>query len=228
VIVENKVALVTGASEGIGREIILKLVNRGVRCIAVSRHAEDKPFHSAQVQERNCDIGDREQVRQLFEWIYEQYGVLDIIINNAGVWHKAAQLDEIEEEHIDTVLSTNLHGPIHCVKYGLPLLRAAEEAAIVNVVSSAGIHVKAGRSVYGASKFGLRGFTEGLIEDLKETAIHVMGVYQSGTNTQLFAKAGDAMPLDTYIEPADLAEQIVAALCLPPKIWIQHMQINRT
>lgn len=224
----HKVALVTGASEGIGREIVISLVKRGVRCIAVSRHASEHPFESDLVSTRNCDIMDLTQIKQLFDWVRDEFGQLDIVVNNAGIWHKVSPLEEIEDETIETVVRTNLLGPVYCSKYALPLLKTADEAAIVNIVSSAGLHAKAGRSVYAASKFGLRGATEALCEDLKDSPIHVMGVYQSGTNTRLFAKAGDTMPLETYIEPADLAEHIVNCLALPPKIWVSEVQLNRS
>jgi NADP-dependent 3-hydroxy acid dehydrogenase YdfG len=85
---------------------------------------------------------------------------------------------------------------------------------------------QAGQSVYTASKYGVRGFTEVLKVDLKDTNVKVAGVYQSGTNTNMFKKAGDDFSTDNFTNPADLADLIAYILSRPEKIWLHDVQID--
>ncbi len=224
---DGKIALITGASEGIGRALAGELARHGVRCVAVSRNAEARPFDNDLVIARNCDVSKPQEVRELLLWIDETYGSLDIIINNAGIWHKVGQLETIEDDKIAQVVQTNLLGTIYPTKCALPLLRRANEAAIVNVVSKSGVLAQAGQSVYTASKYGAKGFTDVLREDLKGTSIHILGVYQSGTNTKMFAKAGEEFGTDTFTEPTDLAQYITSILASPPKFWVKELHVDR-
>lgn len=223
---QGKVAVVTGASEGIGRAIVEELVLQGAHCVAVSRHAEAKPFLNDLVVNRNCDVGDSNSVKALFDWLKQEYGQLDILVNNAGIWQKLDQLEAISDKTITEVIQTNLFGTIYTTKYGLELLRSAGESAIVNVISKSGIVAQGGQSVYTASKYGVRGFTDVLREDLKDTNIRIMGVYQSGTNTKMFEKTGDTPPIEKFTEPADLASYVVTILAGPEKFWVKELHVD--
>ncbi len=225
--VQDTVALVTGASEGIGREIVLQLVERGVHCIAFSRDASTKPFHNELVHEYDGDVTNLDNVRGLFDWIRSTFGRLDILVNNAGIWQKTAQLEDIDDTVIDSVVRTNLLGPISMTKYGLPLLRQASEALIVNVASRSGITAQPGQSVYSASKWGLRGFSDVLRQDLAESNVHVIAVYQGGTKTHLFEKTGEEFSTDGFIEPSDLADVIVRAITSPPHMFQPELRVDK-
>ncbi len=226
-IMSGKVAIVTGASEGIGRAIVEKLVEREVTVVAVSRSVANHAFGSAFVYEKGSDVRDYRSVRELFDWVETKFGKLDILINNAGVWQKTGQLEDIPDDEIANVLATNPIGTINMTKAGLPHLRKAEEAAIVNVISKSGVVAQAGQSIYTASKYGVRGFTDVLREDVKATNIHIMAVYQSGTNTEMFAKAGEDFSTNEFTEPTDLAEAIVSAVASPDKFWVKELHVDR-
>lgn len=223
--ITDKVALVTGASEGIGKAIVAHLVSENVKVVAVSRSIEEHPYLEG-VTTKNCDISKLEDVKKLTEFISKEFGQLDIVINNAGVWQKMSDLEEVDEKTIDAVLDTNLKGTIYVTKYSLPLLRKAPEAALVNIVSKSGVVAQAGQSVYTASKFGLKGFTDVLREDLKESNIHILGVYQSGTNTEMFAKTGEEFSTEKFTQPEDLAATIVGAIAAPEKFWVNELHVN--
>ena len=110
----------------------------------------------------------------------------------------------------------------------MPNLKRQEEAIIINDSSRSGYLAQAGQTIYAASKFGVTGFTEVLKVDLKGSNIRVAGIYQGGTNTDLFTKGGEAVDeiRKTYTDPNDLADTIVFMLTRPPKLWIHDIRIT--
>lgn len=225
-IIEGKVALVTGANDGIGKALAQELISRGAYCIAVSRTIEQTEA-DGMIQKR-CDVRSRDDVRALADFIREKFGKLDIVINNAGVWHKSYAVDEIDEDIMEDVVETNLLGTMRVTKHTLPLLRSADESVLVNVISSAGLKAQAGRCAYAASKFGVRGFTDATREDLYKTNVKVLSVYQGGTATKFFEKADDPKNVERYIDPSDLAKLIVDSVAAPKSMWQNELRVDHT
>lgn len=108
----------------------------------------------------------------------------------------------------------------------LPSMRAQDEAVILNVASKSGVLAQAGQSVCSAMKYGVRGFTDVLKEDESESGVRVAGLYQSGTNTGMFAKAGEDVPNHIFTEPDDLADVVVLMLSRPPKLWMHEVRVE--
>ena len=161
-----------------------------------------------------CDLSDKEQIKTATASI----GKVDVLINNAGIWQKMSQLDEVADEDIENVLQVNLTGHILMTKHFLPSLRKSNSPAIINIISKSGVTSQEGQSVYTASKWGMRGFTEVLRNDLKEDGIRIGAVYQSGTATDMFAKAGEEVPKEKFTDPKDLAKVISFMLNQPDKL----------
>lgn len=224
-ILKDKVVVVTGASEGIGLEIAKKLVECGAKVVGASRNIESSEKDNG-FEKINCDVSKISDIKKLVEHIKEKYGQLDVVVNNAGIWQKLSSLEDITDDKIDELIDVNLKGLIYLTKYTMPLLKAQSEALLVNIISRSGVTAQAGQSVYTASKYGVRGFTDVLREDLKDTSIHIMAVYQSGTNTQMFKKAGDDFPIEKFTEAKDLASQIVSAINAPKKLWVNELHVN--
>lgn len=230
----GKTALVTGGSDGIGRHICLKLAARGLRIAALGRDkgrldavaAEALRAGAPEAQGFVCDLARTEQIDAVATAILDGFGPIDILINNAGIWHKAGPLDSIDPAMIEATLATNLNGAIHLTRALLPGLRSREEAAILNVVSKSGVLAQAGQSVYTASKYGMRGFTDVLKQDEAESGVRVAGLYQSGTNTGMFDKAGEDVPNHIFTEPDDLADVVVFMLSRPAKLWMHDVRIE--
>lgn len=152
---------------------------------------------------------------------------LDVLINNAGVWHKMGGLETIDDETIVNVINTNLTSQVLLTKALLPLLKDKEGAAVINVISKSGITAQEGQSVYSASKWGMRGFTDVLRNDTKDNAVRIGAVYQSGTRTGLFEKAGEDFSVQAFTEPDDLADVIAFMLSRPKKLWINEVRIEK-
>lgn len=230
----NKRILVTGGSDGIGKHICLKLAATGARLAILGRNAERlkavaqacKEAGAPEALPLTCDLQDPAAISAVTAEVLNTFGGLDIVINNAGIWHKAGPLDTITPEILQATVQTNLTGLMQMTQALLPALRENDESIVLNVVSKSGVVAQAGQSVYTATKYGVRGFTEVLKADEAETGVRVGGLYQSGTNTEMFAKAGEDVPNHIFTEPNDLANVVVFVLSRPPKLWIHDIRIE--
>ncbi len=231
---KNKTAIITGASQGIGKQIALKLAKQGTNLALISRTESNlkevakqaSKLGAKKVQAYPCDIRNTEKLTQTIKSIAKDFKQINILINCAGIWQKMMPIEKVKPVIIDDVIQTNLTSLIHATNLILPHLKTQKDAAIINVSSKSGVTAQAGQSVYTASKWGVRGFTETLKADLKGTHIRVAGIYQSGTNTQMFHKTGETPPLEKFTNPADLADTIVYILSRPPKIWIHEIRVE--
>lgn len=229
-ILKDNVVVVTGASDGIGKAIAERLVQENCKLAIIGRD-ESRLSSVAQATGAKsyiCDISDRQAVKETIDQIADDLGTIDVLVNNAGVWQKVSGLEDIEDDTIDAVIGINLKGTINVTKAALKYINSGgKEGIIYNVSSKSGMVAQAGQSVYSATKYGLRGFTDVLREDLRGTHIHVGALYQSGINTQMFAKTGEDFPTETFTEPKDLADAVVYALTRPPKMWITETHVDK-
>ena len=218
--------VITGASEGIGEAIAKRLINEDVQLVLVARNKEKLDALCVELGDSctaiQCDLTDVEQLKALAE----QVGAVDVLINNAGVWHKRSQLDEIDVETIEKVIATNLTSHITLTNLLLPKLRQSETPAIVNIISKSGVTAQDGQTVYTASKWGMKGFTDVLRVDLADTNFRIGAVYQAGTATDMFKKAEETMPWEKFTPPEDLAEVIAFMLTRPEKIWLNEVHVT--
>ena len=224
-ILKNKVIIVTGASDGIGKQVAIKLAAQGATLALIARTQRDI-VETDKIKFYPCDLRHTKEIETTINKVISDFGKIDILLNIAGIWQKMMPVEEIEESVVDDVIQTNLTGLIHITRLTLPHLKKQKEAAIINVISKSGVVSQAGQSVYTASKYGVRGFTEVLKIDLKDSNIRVAGVYQSGTNTEMFAKVGDHPPVEKFTDPSDLAETIVFMLSRPAKIWLPEVHVE--
>ena|SRR5688572_1213660 len=228
--ITHKTILITGASDGIGKSIAVRLAREHVRLVLIGRNKarleavqQFCEAEGAQVIAHTVDITDTTQREAALQEILKAQQI-DVLINNAGIWHNSTDLGDLPEATIESVIATNLTAQILMTRAFIASMRS-RETAVLNIISSAGLQGKAGRTAYAASKFGMRGFTEALREETKSDPIRIGAVFQSGTHTQMFAKAGEVMPLEKYTEPDDLAEVIAFMLTRPAKIWLNEVQV---
>jgi short-subunit dehydrogenase len=226
----DKTILITGASDGIGRCIALELAKHHANLLLVARDKTKLDdvknlckSNGSQAKIYAFDITDS-TARESAVADIQQTAKVDILINNAGIWHKSTPLGSLSPETIELVIATNLTAQILLTRSFIDDMKE-RETAILNIVSSAGLQGKSGRTAYAASKYGMRGFTEALRDETKDQPIRIGGIFQSGTNTQMFNKANETMPLEKYSEPEDLAEVIAFMLTRPPQLWLNEVHI---
>lgn len=216
-IIKDKIIIVTGGSEGLGKAISEKLVAKGAQVVNISRKSEKYP----------CDITDKVQVTETVRKIVKDFSRIDGLINAAGVWQKTKAHEEISLNEIELVLDTNLKGLIYVTNTVLPHLKRTKEAVLVNISSKSGTRPMDLQTVYCASKYGVKGFTDTLKLELKGTPVKVLGLYPSGMNTKMFAKTGEDFPASTFMDVNEIAEIVTFAIERPGNISIEEIQIEK-
>ena len=230
----NKVILITGASDGLGKQISLKLAKENTILALLGRNQEklelvrdeSKKLGAKKVEIYSCDIRNLSELKDTFIKIKNDFGKVDILINNAGIWQKLSPAEEITDETVDDVIKTNLVAQIELTNLVLPILKEQKEAAIINIISQSGIVAQEGQSVYTASKFGMRGFSEVLKVELEKSNVRVANICQSGVDTKMFDKTGEKVPNEIFTNPADLADVVVFMLSRPEKIWLHEVWVK--
>jgi 3-oxoacyl-[acyl-carrier protein] reductase len=211
---EGKVALLTGASRGIGAAVARQLDEHGVKLGLGSRSGDDLGLDAVAHQ---CDVRDPEQVESLVAATVARFGRLDILVANAGVGAYGPFL-ELETEHLDEMIDVNLKGTVYSVRAALPHLLASDGADIVTLASEAGRRGLPYEAVYCASKFGQIGFTRALDHELRERGVRCTNVCPGGVATDFALDSGrgrtpDALP--GMMTADDVAEVVLFVLTRP-------------
>jgi NAD(P)-dependent dehydrogenase (short-subunit alcohol dehydrogenase family) len=198
---KDKVAIVTGASSGIGEALAAELAALGVRVAIAARGEEKLAALAADLKARGgrvlavtCDVSREEECRRLVDETTRAFGGIDILVCNAGVSMRAV-LDDVDMEVLRRLMEVNFWGTVYCVKHALPWLQASH-GSVVGVSSVAGLHGLPGRTGYSASKYAMTGFLETVrIENLRR-GLHVMVACPgfTATNVRLAALTADGSP----------------------------------
>lgn len=210
---KNKKVLITGGSAGIGKALIKELMNHGVRDIAVlGRRKEPLEALQAEFASTNFlliqgNVSKPENLDKAVSVVSEEWGELDILINNAGVV-SAGLLTDLADEDIANQISINLTGLILLTKKVLPLLQKSKEGAIMNISSGYGYIAMPFYSVYAATKAAVGQFSDAMRRELQQYPIHVMTVYPSATDTDMM-KTAVVGEMDT---PEEVAKASVEGL----------------
>ena len=198
--VRDKVFVVTGGGNGMGRELALGLLSRGARVAAVDirRESLDETAKLADAGDRLAtfvvDVTDRQAVEGFSNQVIAAHGVVDGLINNAGIIQPFVRVNDLDYETIDRVLNVNLYGQIHMVKAFLPYLLERPEAHIANVSSMGGFLPVPGQTIYGASKAAVKLLTEGLYAELLETNVGISVIMPGAIMTNITDNSGVPMP----------------------------------
>ncbi|MEZ5571012.1 MAG: SDR family oxidoreductase [Halioglobus sp.] len=191
---KDRVAVVTGGSSGIGRAIALELAQGGCKLavVATSRERIDQTLALMPAATRCsgyvCDVSDRAAVLALAEQVEQDFGQVDIIVNNAG-FTSSAPFAEFDIDLFERIIRVNFLGVVNCCHAFLPKLQAREQGHIVNMSSMLGFVGVPNQSAYVASKFAIRGFTESLWAELDATHVGVTGIYPGTIQSDILQRA---------------------------------------
>lgn len=196
----DKVAVVTGGGNGIGREVVLELIRRRARVAAVDirRESLDETARLADAGGRLvtmiCDITDRAAVESLPAKVVDHLGPIDLVVNTAGIIQPFVPLKDLGYDAIDRVIALNLFGTIHVAKAFLPHLLERPAAHLATVSSMGGFLPVPGQTMYGATKAAVKLMTEGLYAELMDTNVGVSVVMPGAVSTNITGNSGVAVP----------------------------------
>lgn len=219
----KKVAIVTGASRGIGRAIARRLAADGILVVinyngsqaAAERVKEEIAEAGGEAVVYGCNVSDFDACEAFFKEIIGQYGRLDILVNNAGVT-KDGLLMAMSDEDFSKVLDVNLRGTFHCIRQAARQMLKQRGGRIVNISSVVGLHGNAGQANYAASKAGVIGLTKSAAKELGSRGITVNAIAPGFIDTDMTAdlsekvrgEAAATIPLGHFGAPEDVADAV--------------------
>ncbi len=229
--IREKVAVVTGGTKGIGYSIAEALLKGGAKVLICGRSRGDAQAAAerlagfGQVEAASCDVRKEEHVRMLLEHCAESFGGVDILVNNAGMGYFGKTVEEMSGDEFRQTLETNLFGVFYACHHAIPHLKRRGGGYIINISSLAGQNAHPRMAAYNASKFGLNGFTEALMQEVRQDNIKVSYVCPGSVNTEF---GGDSVSdqKSWQLQPEDIAQVVIDLLemnerALPSKVEIR-------
>jgi NAD(P)-dependent dehydrogenase (short-subunit alcohol dehydrogenase family) len=230
--IQDRVAIVTGSTKGIGLGIAAALLKEGAKVVISARNAGEVAAtaadlgkkHGGRVLGRACDVRREADVAALFDAADREWGGLDFLVNNAGVG-LFKNVDEMTLEEWNSVLETNLTGVFLCTRAAVPRMRKRGGGYIVNISSLAGTNAFPTATAYNVSKFGLNGFSEALMQEVRYDGIRVSYVMPGSVNTHFGGSAPD--PAKAWkIQPEDIGEIVLDLLRFPSRSLASRVEVR--
>ncbi len=230
---ENKTALVTGGTKGIGYGVAAALMEQGMK-VAITSRSQDKADEAAQNLNKSgkgeamgiaADVRDLASQQKAVEKLIQQWGQLDLLVANAGLGHFAS-IEELTPEQWQETIDTNLTGVFYSIKASLKGLKASK-GYIITISSLAGTNFFAGGSAYNASKFGLTGFTQSVMLDLRKHGIKVSTIMPGSVATH-FNHHQPGKEDDWKIQIEDLGQLVVDLMQMHPRTLPSKVEVRPT
>jgi NADP-dependent 3-hydroxy acid dehydrogenase YdfG len=204
----KKVVLISGGSDGLGKEIAKCLA--GDYQVVILSPTEDKLKKVASEISADyvvADVSNYKSLLESVERVIEKYKQIDCLVNNAGLWLQG-ELEGNSPEDVRKVIEVNTMGVVFFSKAVIPQMKKQKRGLIINICSQAGLYAKPERSVYNASKWGVTGFTKALQEEIAKYGISVTGIYPGKMNTKMFEKMGIQKDMGDAIDPKEVARVV--------------------
>lgn len=232
----NKVVVITGASQGLGKELSFQVAKLGAKAALVARTEKLLQENKEKITESGgqcdyflCDVTNFTQVQETVKSVLKKFGKIDILINGAGIW-TTEEFETIRPELVENAFKVNSMGPIYFTKAVLPLMKKANIGHIVNVISKAGLDDPDNKDwpTYAATKWAMAGYTKALQHQLLGTKIKVTGFFPGGFESNIFETLGekDAHHQPWMMRTEDVANAIVYAISRPDDLYINTIGIS--
>ena len=231
--INDKIALVTGGTRGIGFAIARMLLARGAKvflCGTTEQGVDEAITALCRAQDSRprgmvCDVRNYEQVRGLVREIEQSFGGLDILINNAGVG-LFRNVQDLTPEEWRTMIETNLSGVFYCSREAIPLMKRRGGGYIINIGSLAGKNAFPGGAAYNATKFGLIGFSEALMQEVRYDHIRVSCVMPGSVDTRFGDSAGKESTSSWKLQADDVAGAVINLLEMDPRALASRIELR--
>ena len=229
--IRNKIAVITGGSKGIGYAIADALLKEGASAFICGRDEQDlndafeRLGKSGNVLGTVCDVRDEDSVKAMLEDCVARFGGFDVLVNNAGIGYFGKTIEEMSSNEFRATIETNLFGVFYACHHAIPILKKRGGGYIINISSLAGQNAHPRMAAYNASKFGLNGFSEALMQEVRHDGIKVSYICPGSVNTD-FGSDTAGPEKSWQLQAEDIAEVVVDLLrfnkrALPSKIEIR-------
>jgi NAD(P)-dependent dehydrogenase (short-subunit alcohol dehydrogenase family) len=230
---KDKVAVVTGGSRGIGFSVAQALLKEGANVFICGRDPSSlqaaleklRSASPANVDGLAADVRNCQDCRRVVHAAAERFGGLDILVNNAGVG-VFKPVDQLSVEDWDTTIQTNLSGVFYCCREAIPLMRKRGGGYIFNISSLAGVNPMASGSAYNASKFGLNGFSEAMMQDVRYDGIRVSYLMPGSVDTDFAAAPGSKSRESWKLTGEDVAKAVIDLYKFPSTALASRIEMR--
>lgn len=231
-ILEGQVAVVVGASSGMGRAIVIALANAGARVMATARRVDRlQELRSELKDAAECcetDVTRRDDVERLIATTLQKFGKIDLLVYATGTNIPQRSLQVLSQQDWDMMLATNLSGAFHCTQAVLPTMRAAKNGLIIFLSTAAVQMPDVSGVAYQASKHGLSGLAHATRLEEKPHGIRASLIFPGLCDTEILTKRPQPTPAESLalaLDPADVAAAVLFIASLPPRATVPELQI---
>jgi NAD(P)-dependent dehydrogenase (short-subunit alcohol dehydrogenase family) len=229
--IEGKVAVVTGGTKGIGLAIAEALVRGGASVFVCSRTRSEiesvieSLSEQGQIGGKLCDVRVEDEVRAVLQSCEKRFGGVDILVNNAGVGYMDKTVEEMTSDEWRETLETNLFGVFYACHHAIPIMKSRGGGYIINISSLAGQNAHPRMAAYNASKFGLNGFSEALMQEVRHDNIKISYICPGSVNTEF---GGDTTSDEKawQLQPADIAQVVMDLLAMDPRALPSKIEVR--
>ncbi|MCA1589619.1 MAG: SDR family oxidoreductase [Acidobacteria bacterium] len=231
--IAGKSAVVTGGSKGIGYAIAENLLEADARVLICARKENElneaikRLSQKGEIDGEVCDVRDEDEVQKLLEKCERRFGGLDILVNNAGIGYTNTTVEKMSGDEFRQTLETNLFGVFYACHYAVPLMRERGGGYIINISSLAGQNAHPKMAAYNASKFGLNGFSEALMQEVRQDSIKVSYLCPGSVNTH-FGGESPSEDQAWQLQPEDIAQTVLNLLEMDPRALPSKVEIRPT
>jgi 3-oxoacyl-[acyl-carrier protein] reductase len=229
----QKIAVITGGSRGIGAGIARKLAALGATVVICGRNLASLEqicvrirSSGAQCEAIVCDVADGKSVAALAARVQQNFGRVDVLVNNAGIGGFSGPLHTMPEEKWDAIFNTNLRGVFHAMRAFVPMMIAGGGGHIINISSLAGKNALPNAAAYAASKWGLNGLSYSVAEELRGHNIRVSVICPGSTHTEFSPHTGKAA--DRMLQPDDVAHAVAMLVTQSPQSFASEIILRPT
>ena len=210
---KDKVVVITGASQGFGKALAKCFAEEGSRVIISSNEKDDLDLAAKELGIDNflTDVTLIEDLEKLGKYVFDKYGTIDIWINNAGIQIAPSLTENVNIEKLRRLFEINFFGYFSGCQIALSYFKKQNSGVIINVNSTAGLAGKPMISAYSASKFAIKGLTESIRQEIKDSEIKIYGVFPGGMKTDIYKEKYPA-DLNVYMEVEPVAKKVIENL----------------
>ena len=232
-LIHMQTAIVTGASKGIGKAIVLKLAELQYNLVVVGRTAQLLSQLKSEIEEEGgrchaieADLEDEHAPAHIIKEAVSHFGQIDVLVNNAGMAHSGA-IAETDNENWDRVHAVNARAPFFLCKAAIPFLKKSTNPVIINMGSVVGFKGYANQAAYASSKHALTGFTKVLAKEVQEDGIKVHLISPGGVNTEMVREMRPDIDTEQLIQPEEISEIVEFLVTRKGRGTIDHLYIRR-